>query len=157
MASTLYETPEADQGEWRLWRHDTQTGKPIRFRIRRIPPEVDRQILAKHGARKKVRQVGQEKLSAFGLRQEAIIRDRAAFAALEPEGFEIIPGDPAAAALLGEDAKVGEVFTVDGRWSDAALKQRLLVRMPRLAGWIAEKADEMAGQDAEEESEAEPT
>lgn len=145
---------EDQEGQWFTWKKDAK-GNPIRFRVRSIPAEEVRRIRAKHGGMKaealERKSVAQN--LAFG---EAIVRDRAAYALLDSENFDIAFGDEATADKFVRaglpSAKVGTEVFMDGQWTEG-LKDLVLTGAPKLAGWVSAKADERANLEAEEDAE----
>ena len=54
-------------------------------------------------------------------------------------------------AMLKLDLLPGQDVTLDNRWTDE-LRIHILENMPRLAAWISDQADKLAGLEAEEDA-----
>lgn len=149
-----------DVGVWIPWKKDPDNGKLIRFRLRPIPPSFDKAARVRHNRGLKSENVGKRLATDIVERQIEATRDRALYALLDSENFEIeIGGESTAAAiggllngnLVGAQVLPGGIIGVDGRWPQ--LGKYLLELMPPLAAWLSEKADELAKLEADEEEE----
>ena len=139
-----------------FWRNDTDTGKPVRVRIRPVPRHEERRIRAAVYGNLKARKAGDRTLVQAVERGEEVTARMAAYALVDTENFalrcETEDGAKAMSKLLGEPVQPKTDYVVDGRWT-GELRDKVLDALPRFAKWICDKAEELAGQEAQEEDE----
>lgn len=114
-----------DHGTWGDWKKDPETKRMVRTKVRGIPASVEEKMK---------REVNQEKLTLRNKsgsdytetdidleRSRRLIRNRAAFALLDTEGYEVFVGDPEAAAvyteILGKHVEPESTLKLDGLWN----------------------------------------
>lgn len=151
------ESPD-DQGTWIT--NGTDHGKPVRYKIRPIPYEVDRQLHRRVYKDRKVRQLGRESASTSLDRAREFTLLRAAYALVDTDNFALEMVDAGAAALyskfLGTEVKVGAEPLLDGHWADEAMKADALAVVRNHAAWISDRADKLTEAEVvQEEEEAE--
>jgi hypothetical protein len=146
---------EKEKGTWTYWKKDPDSGKPVRFRLRTIPPSFNGVLRARYNRGIKSDQIGKRPAVEVMERQIEATRDRALYSIMDSENFVILIGGASTAealtGLLGKPVEAGQELIVDGNWP--ALGKFLLDLFPPLAAWISEKADELAGLEADEEEE----
>lgn len=150
---TKLETPD-DHGVWISSGQDH--GKPVRYKIRQIPFDVDRRLHREAYRKAKVRRIGKESTSAVKERFEDYTLLRAAYALMDTENFSIEIGDAGAAAiyskLLGQEIAAGAEVVLDGKWTDEL--RRDVVRVVRnRAAWIVDQAEKLTEAEIEDEQE----
>lgn len=142
------------------WKKDPDSGKLIRFRLRPVPASFDKAARVRYNRGLKSENVGKRLATDIIERQIEATRDRALYALLDSENFEIEVGGESTAAAIGQllnghlaGAQVlpGGIIGVDGRWP--VLGKYILELMPPIAAWISEKADELTKLEADEEEE----
>lgn len=121
---------DKDPGVWHDWKEDPEqtarkgTKVMVRACIRGIPQSVENKIKGANRAESMtIRQPHRSNYSETDLdmeRQRKIARDRAAFALVETESYEVFVGDDDAAKtysrLLGEIVPKAVNVTLDGKW-----------------------------------------
>jgi hypothetical protein len=147
---------KTDAGTWVPWKKDADSGKVIRFRLRPVPASFDRAQRARFNRGIKSKNVGDRQAVEVVESNFKSTRERALYALLDSENFEIEIGGESTAAAVSEllgvaGAAPGQVVLVDGQWPK--LGNYLLELMPPLAAWINEKADDLAKLEADEEEE----
>ena len=146
--------PEAHEGQWITRGEDHD--KPVRYRIRPVPQDVDRRLRKTTVQAGKVRAVRNREMAELAQRAEDYSVERAVYALVDTENFSVEIGDDAAAALygslLGQAAKKGDEIALDGKWTDE-LRQHVLGKFRRLAGFISDQAAKLEEKDLEAEEE----
>jgi len=143
---------ESDPGTWYL-RGQDKDGKPIRYRIRRLPGDVEQSLITDSLGSRKVAQ--SEAQSALFARTVARLRKRAVLALAETENVIVSLLDPAAAERLGAEPGATSLV-MDAAWSDA--KRDAFFRLfPPEQSWVNERLDDMAAIDREQEVEESKT
>jgi hypothetical protein len=153
MAQVRLETAD-NPGKW--FESGEDHGKPVRYKIRPIPIEVDRRL---HRDVYRGANVGklrkQSAATAIERAQEYTIL-RAAYALLDTGNFSVEIGDKETAerfsALLGESVVPCPDLYLDGKWNDE-LRRAVLATARRRAAWISNKADELVEAQVEDEEE----
>jgi hypothetical protein len=158
-----YVNPDNDIGKWHVWKIDPDNGKPIRARLRQIPQGIENKIRSAHKSeslRVHVNKSNEEgSMDVDLVRNRKIARDRAAFALLETENYNVGIGDDDAAALwskLSESVvEKGKELVLDDKWHLGALKGHELTENPEFAGWCISIIDGDAAELAERNAELE--
>lgn len=132
---------------------DPDTRKPVRFRLRAVTEEEERQIL-RHHKLMTLKIIGNR--HDVDLAKTAAARiDFALVAWLDTEGFEVRAVSPEAAAKYGEvigaTVAPGQVVSYDHKWTPEA-KRMVLAADTRLASWIERKARSIFGEVVDEEA-----
>jgi hypothetical protein len=144
-----------EQGTWVHWKKDPDNGRPVRFRLRPIPPSFNTALRARFNRGIKSDQLGKRPAVEVMERQIEATRERALYALLDSENFSISLGGPSTAAavseLLGKPVDASEEVLVDGHWP--ALGKLLMELFPPVAEWISNKAEELTRLEADEEEE----
>lgn len=147
---------ENDPGSWFTFGHDPESGKDVRFRVRRVPADLERQIVRQHlGTKKEVRFSGGQTIVKTDAEATFAARvARAVYALVESEGCGFVAGDADAAALYagkadGLEIQAGQPVLLDGHWTEA-LKLQLFEDEPHLVDWIEERSNSLRIQAAEE-------
>lgn len=159
MAFNISGSAAKNLGRWYTHSIDPEDGKPIRVRIRRVSPEVDRQLTVKHGLNK-VRRTGR-KTQALDVAGAAGFRVDKAQRSVTGIELRLRAEDEDAAqainAALGGKAAIaaGDIVDLEQTTSPDLLSW-LLARELDFAGWILEQADEQGLQENEAEEKKEP-
>ena len=154
-------------GDWVPWRDG------IEFLIRPVPVAVNAKFERAYTRGLQTGQVSRQAAAQAAARGVEVTRERATYALRdsrgplldtkpgEPEkrgaGFELsVPASPAfieeLSELLQGDVKPGSDVCLDGRWTDEL--KAFVFRYIHLQKWISDKADEIAGHEAQEEAAA---
>lgn len=147
------ESPDA-AGVW--YESGKDHGKPVRYKVRAVPYEVDKRIHREAYRDAKVRHIGRQSASSAIERMQEYTLLRAAYALVDTENFSIEVGDEGAAVLysklLGDKVAAGAEVVLDGKWTDELRKDVLAVVRKR-AAWISDKADKLTEAEVEDEEE----
>jgi hypothetical protein len=143
---------ESDPGTWYVRGHDAE-GKPIRYRIRKLPGEVEQALITQGMGNRKVNQ--DETQASMFSRNVARLRKRATMALVDAENATISLLDPAAAERLGAEpgaaaVDLGAVIRADR--GDAFFRL-----FPSEQTWVCERLDQIAALDREVEVEESKT
>ena len=143
---------ESDPGIWYVRGEDAE-GKPIRYRIRRLPGDVEQALITESlGNRKASKDEAQATVFS---RTVARLRKRAVLALVESENLVIQLLDNGAAERLG--GKPGEpTVRMDGHWT-SDLKDQFCRLFPSEQTWVNERLDALASLDREQEVEESKT
>ncbi len=141
-----YGNPAADMGEWFEFGPDPDSGRIVRFRVRRIPASVERAIRGRQNMQVRSVKGGQEVTVDLD-RERSISLRRAVYALVDSENFDGQAEDSAAVALYSKllevgDLEVGKPFTFDKRWAEG-VREHVLGEFPALAAWIIERAERL--------------
>jgi hypothetical protein len=143
---------ESDPGTWYV-RGEDKENKPIRYRIRKLPGDVEQSLIIEGVGSRKMGQ--DESRAAFIARDMAKTRKRACLALVDTENLVIELGDEAAAERLG--AKPGDAqVRMDGNWNDS-LRDQFFRLFPGEQTWVAKVLNDMAALDREQEAEESKT
>lgn len=144
-----------DIGEWFDFATDKDTKQVVRLRVRAIPEETDRKIRLSHGkgAREITMKVDSREMVMDLERNRKVTRDRAAWAWLDCENFEIVVRDNEAAAswaeILGSPVAKDSPFKLDGRLN-ARVKARILDNHSMVTDFVVKCADKLKGEQSKE-------
>lgn len=137
-----------------VWQRDGE-GREIAFFIRPVPASVDERISASVSRGLKGRQILDQSATRMGQQLVARTALRAAYALTGSERFDVETSSPKVVAALskaiGREVKPDVPVLLDDCWNDD-VKAEVFDLAPRIAAFISNKADELAGQDAEEEA-----
>jgi len=143
---------ESDPGIWYVRGEDAE-GKPIRYRIRRLPGDVEQSLITESlGSRKAAQNEAQ---SALFSRTVARLRKRAVLALVDTENLSIALLDAGAAERMGAEAGA-KSLGMDGSWS-AARRDAFFRLFPSEQTWVNERLDALASLDREQEVEESKT
>lgn len=154
MAQGKQPRPQQDEGSWIESGQDH--GKPVRYKIRPIPLDVDRRLHREAYRNAKVRRIGNESTSTIKERFEEYTFLRAGYALVDTENFAIDCGDVTAAEQYAKQTGGSVQFEtevlLDGKWTDE-LKAEVLRIVRKRAAWIASKAEKIIEAEVESEEE----
>lgn len=140
------DAPEAYQP--RPWRDG------IVANIRAVPADVDRRFRKEFTSQLKARQLGEQSAEKVIVRGEEVTASRAIYALGSFVGYVFTTRSPEIAKALAEALEapvaVGAEIDLDGKWSDA-VKAVIFHYAPKIAKWISDEADKLAGQEAANE------
>jgi microsomal dipeptidase-like Zn-dependent dipeptidase len=123
MAMTkAYRDPSNDPGEVFEIGTDPDTRKMVKARVRQIPDEVERELSRAPRKQEVKFRRGLQTMEVDTERSRETARRRAAFALMDTENYEALPGDQGAVQEFQAhgfaDAAVGVPVRMDGRWTD---------------------------------------
>lgn len=143
---------ESDPGTWYV-RGEDGTGKPIRYRIRRLPGEVEQALITEAMGSRKVNQ--NEAQATMFNRTVSRLRKRASLALVDAENAPIALLDPAAGERLGAEqgaASIDLAAVIRSGHGDAFFRL-----FPSEQTWVCERLDALAELDREQEVEESKT
>lgn len=124
---------------------DKDTGKDVKFRVRRIPAAVERDIERRCNTRIQEYRLarGGAVASVDSDDAEAVVCEKAIYALMDSEGFKGLAEDASRAGvystLLNTHVEPGVEFSFDGKLSDP-VKRHLFEEFPPLATWVVNRA-----------------
>src|SRR5262245_39824585 len=154
--------PEAHTGVWHVFQVDQDTGKQVRFLIRPLPEQKEREIGRKHLGRKfetLIKRRGKASVEHDLDKMDAANAEAAEWCWIDSDAFVGLAEDAEAAEehtkLLGFPVKVGEPFAFDGHLT-LNVKRHLIRAHHQLAAWIVDKAktQQLRAEEDREEEEA---
>jgi hypothetical protein len=168
------EDPESDPGEWFTYGRDRETGKEVRFRVRRLLPKVAAEIEQRHGVvGRNVIVVGSQRPAAGGGARKGdaivppgnndaeikVLVEKAVLCLADSENCIVTPVGPKDASAytdaLAEPVSPGQDLVLDGRLGRRELRERFLTDELVVARWVATKASRMGVDAAQVEAEEE--
>lgn len=157
MLVKFYGENDVDPGEWFVWREEGE--EKIEVLVRRIPKSKATAIEYRHFGRKREVVYGRKGPSQQldVEKQDRVNQEKAAYCLVDTRGFELEVGGASAAEeigkALGRSVEPGAVVSLDGKWTDP-VKAAVLSGQEGLVEWLAGKAKTLAGQDEQEDEEA---
>jgi hypothetical protein len=142
-------------GKWFTHSTDPETDRPVRARIRRVPPDLERKLTAKHRLNQ-VKKVGRNTQEVSVSRGAAFRTEKAAYAlvALEMELRATEDTAESMSEAMGEAVAPGQVVDL-GKKLPEAMKLYLLEDQVLFAEWVCKKSDELELHEQEAEGKGE--
>jgi hypothetical protein len=149
MRFNLVDDVTSDPGEWVLRGHD-ESGKQIRYRLRRIPGPIEQRLMIESAGKRKVSQ--DETREDFVKRDLARTRKRVVLALADTEN--VVIHSEVGLSLERFGGKEGDVVrTMDGQWDDAsrdAFFRQFPTEQTFVGLWLKDQAELDKEQEVEE-------